>query len=54
MYQPVALSGPPATWARTRILLDVDDGVIETDKPVTSTGVKLVVVKASSFTVCTT
>ena len=40
--------------AINKILLDVDDGVMETEKPVMSVNVPLAVVNESSFVVCAT
>jgi len=50
----VSVLTPHNQFAITSILLDDDDGVIETEKPVMSTRLPLVVVKKSVLVVLTT
>ena len=53
-YPPLVALEDTKTCDNTKILLVADDGVIDTESPVISTGVRLVVVNASSFVVLTT
>ena len=53
-YPPLVALEDTKTCDKIKILLVADDGVIDTESPVISTGVRLVVVNASSFVALTT